>query len=264
MSTANSRYNALVGSSSAPAATGGPLSMANLPTVQPQTYGSGTTPVSVPTYSIGPITDSSGAQTPSTPATGTGGGTSSGGGGGSGGGQGGGSSQLPGPTAPLSPDLAEAMLRNTAARVRASGSNVGPNPVSTLAAMEAIMMRDNAIPNYTPMFGNSPVTAPVKPRGFPNGGGSIYSTGKNSFAEGGMVEDQNPLQTATAQPPTGGPTPPPPPNGYHGMRNTPRPPGDDEGHGRRDWGGDHSWRPRWGGSWNGGHFNQLQREWVTP
>jgi len=255
ISTPNSRYNSM--SPSGGTSSGGPLSMANLPTVQPPSGGGGGgyTPPSTTSYNIGPITDNYG--TPAAGGTGTGSGSGSGSGGGGNGGSGGGGGKGGGGGSGMVTNTNSGGFKSQySPNIGLTQQQMNDRDAAVLAAMQAnqreVTQFGNAGPNalslFNAMLGETP--APSNTVAGPGGmqltpkqaqafaaysqrPGSIYSGGKNAFAEGGVVDGTNPLQTASTPDPAR-PAPAPPPaehgGGWHGRDNRPD-------HGMRGWGG---------------------------
>lgn len=168
---------------------GGPLSMAGLPTVPTGGGGGaggsgGVTPINVPQYNIGTITDALKPTTPTTPTTG--GGTT--GGGGSTGGT------RPRPTTPTTPTtgvsgnkLFQQAVNRTAKTLANNPSSAGPDFLSLFAAGEAAASGKQ----YQPLTATKNAVSPMD--SFMGGFGI-------KFADGGEVmalQDMNPLQAAT-------------------------------------------------------------------
>lgn len=226
-STPNTRYNDIY------AETNGPLSMAGLPTVPAQNYGSSGSIMQQPVYSM-PIngTTSTAPTTPTTPGGVT-------------------------PPLPSAPPPSGATVKppggyakpfeNTFTKMNYYGSSVGPNPVGAFDSMMGLMSKKNGTMTPEELAANE---AYVKDWLMTN-----YGVSWPAFADGGMVEptSMNPLQTAAPSPggnfsispyghqprqmpspAPGGPIQPPAPPqmGYDGKKpeGDPRGPG-----GRRDW-----------------------------
>ena len=212
-STPNSRYNDIY------AGGGGPLSMANLPSVPTQSFGGSGAIMQQPVYSM-PI----GGSTPTAPAPTTPGGTTA-----------------PLPSAPPPPGATvkpkggyAQPFDNMNAKMNYYGSSVGPNPVGAMNSGMALLQKKGGTKTPEELAANE---AYVKDWLKTN-----YNVDWPAFADGGMVQTgsnfgispygQQPSHMPTPAP--GGPiTPPAPPQmgyGNKGDEGGPRGPG-----GRRDW-----------------------------
>ena len=180
-STPNSRYNDIYAEES------GPLSMAGLPTVPTTNYGSQSGGAGGG-YNIGPITDAGSPTPPATPTPTT--------------------PAAPSPVAPPTPAYLKPQTgfanygylspqqstRNVSRKLAVMPSNVGPNPTALF---------DNMIGGNQPKLTGEEAKAQIAyvdnwltSNGYLQPG--QFSASVGGYADGGMVEPVNPLQTASA------------------------------------------------------------------